>query len=226
MAETIKRTFWIIPGEVGKDGQPVEHAEKPSVGVLGTGLGLGVRQPVQVVEEMTPDGEYHQFATDPQTGERTEVGQGVDKARLDLYKARQAQATPKKTPEDVARTEAETREAEARTALLGAQTTAAQQAKKTPEDVAQTQAQTDEARARAAQLRAQTAGLNPTVTRPTGGYDRSEGQTAPRTETVSQAQAKYDLDAAQMANTAAQQARENIIAQARLSVEQDRKSVV
>jgi hypothetical protein len=96
MAEKITRTFWIIPGDLDKDGHQKEYTEKPSTFVL-SGLGLA-KQPVQITEEMSPDGEYIQYTSDAE-GKRTEISRGVDKARLQLYEARQREQ-PKKQTED------------------------------------------------------------------------------------------------------------------------------
>lgn len=108
---TYTRTFWTVPGKVDKDGHPVEYpsleeAKKQSTGggIVGTGIGAGVgpiptaAQPVEVHEEMTEDGEY------VQTAGGKEIGRGVDKSRLDLFKARQdtaKSAQPDTTPKTV-----------------------------------------------------------------------------------------------------------------------------
>lgn len=108
---TYTRTFWTVPGQVDKDGHPVEFptleaakAKASAGGIAGTGIGAGVgpvpagTAPVEVREEMTEDGEY------VQTANGQEIGRGVDKSRLDLYKARQDAAKgsqPDTTPKTI-----------------------------------------------------------------------------------------------------------------------------
>lgn len=88
MAEKIKRKFWIIPGEVDKEGRQVEYSARPSTGPLGADLPW--KRPVEVEEEMTDDGEYVQYVMDG--GQRIEMARGVDKARLSLSQERRQAA--------------------------------------------------------------------------------------------------------------------------------------
>ena len=96
------RVFWTVQGKVDKDGHPIEYpteaaarAQASGGGIAGTGIGAGLgpvpaaTPPVKVTESMTEDGEYVQTVDGPD-GQPQEVNRGVDKARLDLYKARQA----------------------------------------------------------------------------------------------------------------------------------------
>lgn len=102
MAGPIVRTFWIVEGKVDKDGHPIEFpseaaakAQSSAGGIAGTGIGQGLpvvggapKPATKVTESMTEDGEYVQTIDGPD-GQPQEIGRGVDKARLDLYKARQ-----------------------------------------------------------------------------------------------------------------------------------------
>lgn len=220
MAEKRTRTFWIIPGEVDKKGDPVEHATKPSVGIAGTGisplgigLGANTKEPVQVTEEMSPDGEYVQYTTDPTTGQRQEIGRGIDKGQLDLAKERRAtseaeQDRARQTAKDTASAEtpeeralrlrkeaAQTTTAEAaaskatapETIRTGRMTTIGPEGQQAPETVTKTQFDADRAMA---------------------SDRRQEGQDA--------RQAQIDLQ------TRVQQAEESARAAARLRIEQDR----
>lgn len=101
MAGPIVRTFWIVEGKVDKDGHPIEYpteaaaqAQASAGGIGGSGVGQGVpliggapKPATKVTESMTEDGEYVQTIDGPD-GQPQEIGRGVDKARLDLYKAR------------------------------------------------------------------------------------------------------------------------------------------
>jgi hypothetical protein len=94
MADNIRRYFWIVPGKTDKDGRPIEYDQAPTyVPVLGT-------KPVQILEEMTPDGEYIQYKHNPDSGQWEEFTRGVDKARLDLSNARKRDEPKKQTPDE------------------------------------------------------------------------------------------------------------------------------
>lgn len=102
MADPIPpRKFWIIPGEVDpKTGRPIEFQTKPSIGIRGSGLvlpgeiGLGgyTKEPVEVTETMSPDGEYVQTTVDPQSGQTVEIARDIDQHRRELAMARDAAA--------------------------------------------------------------------------------------------------------------------------------------
>lgn len=176
MAQTYTRDFWIVPGDVDKDGQPREYAEAPKRLPL-----VDPRSaPVAIHEEMGQDGEYVQYRHDPASGQWVEFKRDVDKNRLDLYKTRRADE-PKAQTADEARHEkasADLAEAQARAATGPKEPTP-----QTPEETAHTQAQT-------ALVQAQTAAVKPqSITRPNARTGEPE--------MVSTSQADYDRQAGQ-----------------------------
>lgn len=194
MADTITRTFWIIPNDNDpKTGKPKEYAQKPSTFVL-SGLGLAT-QPVQVTERMTPDGEYVQTVDGPD-GKPVEIDRGVDSKQLALNTARQQESNraadnaradlPKPPPPQ------------------------------TPDEARLTAAQAASAEAAAAKA------VNPpTIERQRANAGLLDTG-ASATERVSKDQADYDRQAIQDLQARAQQAEATAMAQARLRIEQDR----
>jgi hypothetical protein len=111
MAGPYIRTFWTVQGKVDKDGHPIEYpteaaakAQASGGGIGGTGVAAGLgpipaaTAATKVTEVMTEDGEYVQTTEGPD-GQPQEITRGVDKARLDLFKARQAAAPGAKEPD-------------------------------------------------------------------------------------------------------------------------------
>jgi hypothetical protein len=168
MADKKTRTFWIVPGVVNPETkQPIEfNTLEQAKAQAGGFAGIGAKTPVEVTEEMTEDGEYTQYVTDPQTGKRVQMGGGVDSKQLALSSARTAAAN---TAADNARADA-----------------ARQPAPQTPDQARYTKAQADAAEAEAAQAKAGPE----TIRRPAPPDVRRDVPNA--TETVSKAQADYD----------------------------------
>lgn len=196
MADKIVRKFWIIPGDVDEKGKQKEYPQKPSTFIL-SGLGLA-KEPVEVTEEMSPDGEYVQTVDGPE-GKRQEIARGVDKNQLDLHNAR---SNEENRAADNARQDA-------------AAAKAREPSPQTPDEARITAANAAVAEANARKA------TNPPLIR-TGKMTTigPEGQQAP--ETVTKEQADYDRQAAADLLARAQQAQENARADARLQIEQGR----
>jgi hypothetical protein len=164
MADKKTRTFWIVPGVVNPETkQPIEfNTLEQAKAQAGGFAGIGAKTPVEVTEEMTEDGEYTQYVTDPQTGKRVQMGGGVDSKQLALSSARTAAAN---TAADNARADA-----------------ARQPAPQTPDQARLTKAQADAAEANAgpetirrpapADVRREVPGATETVTKVQADYDR------------------------------------------------------
>jgi hypothetical protein len=216
MADNIRRYFWIVPGKTDKDGRPIEYDQAPTyVPVLGT-------KPVQILEEMTPDGEYIQYKHNADSGQWEEFTRGVDKARLDLYNARKREEPKKQTPDEARKEKADADVAEAN----------ANKAKNPPRTVVNTDANEPNI-----VYSDGTSAPNPNYRKPpmiNRGSAPTPGTNAavddPRAQTadiVTKDQAEYDLKAEQekraqqqAALQQAQQAEANAIAKGRLAVEQ------
>lgn len=175
MAKTARK-FWVIPGDIDpKTGKPKEYGEKPSTFILsGVGQATGLsKQPVEVTEEMSEDGEYVQYVAGPD-GQRQEINRGVDTGQLSLHQARSSEAN--RAADNTRADQAATRE-------------------KTPAPQTLDQARLTAAQAASAEAAAAKAASPPMIERPRPNAGLLDtGVSA--TERVTKDQADYDRQAA------------------------------